>query len=182
MFAIDLKTPTLETDRLILRGYGPADFERIRAMWQDPVVRRHFHGKPLSREDSWGRFLRSLGMWAACGYGPFAVEEKLGGDFVGIVGAFLVKREMTPRIDDIPEVGWTLASQFHGRGYATEAAQAVLRWLDERFDRPETFCIVAPANTPSIRVAEKCGFRPSGETIYEGERTLVFRRRLGTMG
>jgi RimJ/RimL family protein N-acetyltransferase len=171
-----LDIPTLATERLILRGHREADFEAVLAMWQDPVVGRHFHGRSATREDCWGRFLRGFGHWALRGYGLFAVEEKASGAYVGMVGAFEVCREMAPRRDDMPEVGWTLGSPFHGKGYATEAVRAALAWTDFKLDYREMFCIVAPANRGSIRVAEKCGFAPWYDTVYADAPTLVMKR------
>jgi RimJ/RimL family protein N-acetyltransferase len=173
---IDLAIPTLETDRLILRGHRESDFEAMLAMWQDPVVQRHFHGEPMSREDAWARFLKGFGLWALRGYGIFAIEEKVSGAYVGMTGAFVVRREMQPRIDGLPEAGWSLAARFHGHGYATEATRAALAWIDRQQGYPGMFCIVVPENVPSIRVAEKCGFVRSHETIYKDEPTLVMKR------
>jgi RimJ/RimL family protein N-acetyltransferase len=173
----DLAIPTLETDRLILRGPREADVEAMVAIWQDPVVMAYFHGKPLTRQDIWARFLKGLGLWALRGFGLFAIEERATGAYIGTAGAFEVKREMIPRIEDMPEVGWTLAARFHGKGYATEAVRAALAWTDEKLGHPEMFCIVAPANEASVRVAEKCGFRHLYETIYEEVETLVMKRR-----
>lgn len=173
---IDLAIPTLETERLILRGHREADFENMLAMWQDPVVQRHFHGGAMSREDAWTRFLKGLGMWSLRGYGIFAIEEKASGAYVGMTGAFEVRREMEPRIDDLPEAGWSLAARFHSQGYATEATRAALAWMDRALGGPAMFCIVVPENVPSIRVAEKCGFVRSHETIYKDEPTLVMMR------
>jgi RimJ/RimL family protein N-acetyltransferase len=182
MSIADLAIPTLATERLILRAHRESDFEAMLAVWQDPVVRRHFHGGPMSREEAWGRFLRNFGMWAVKGYGVFAIEEKATGEYVGTIGTFEVRREMTPRIEDMPEAGWTLAARFHGRGFATEAAKAALGWTDERLGNPAMFCIVAPANTASMRVAEKCGFKSWYETTYQDEPTLVLRRPPGGEG
>ncbi len=177
----DLKIPVLETPRLILRGHRREDFDSMVSIWQDPAVVRHFHGAALSREDIWGRFLRGFGMWALNGYGLWAVEDKATGDYAGTVGCFEVKRNMTPPIDDMPEAGWTFASRFHGRGYATEAMQAGLQWADTTLAGQAMFCIVAPENTPSIRVAEKCGFKPWYETTYQDAPTLVFQRAAFTI-
>lgn len=172
-----LDIPTLETERLILRSHREEDFEALLAMWQDPVVSRHFHGRVMTREDCWGRFLRGFGHWALRGYGLFAVEEKASRDYVGLVGAFEVRREMTPRRDDMPEAGWTLASRFHGLGYATEATAAALAWTDTKLGYRDMFCIVDPANLASIRVAEKVGFAPWYDTVYAEAPTLVMQRR-----
>lgn len=173
----DLFIPVLETPRLILRGHRREDFGAMVQIWQDPIVVRHFHGEPLSREDIWSRFLRGFGMWLVSGYGLWAVEEKETGAYAGTVGIFDVKRDMDPPIEDMPEAGWTFASRVHGKGYATEAVKAALAWTDANLADPRLFCIVAPENVPSIRVAEKCGFKPAGETTYKDEPTLVFLRQ-----
>jgi len=87
------------------------------------------------------------------------VEEKASGMFAGEVGFADYRREMESPVKELPEIGWVLPTWAHGRGYATEAARAALRWGDEHFSPPRTTCIVSPDNLPSIRVAEKCGFR-----------------------
>lgn len=176
---LDLRIPKLETPRLVLRGHRLADFPVMVDIWTDPVVQRHFHGQKLDREEIWGKLLRQFGMWAAMGYGMFAVEEKSSGDYVGMVGTFEVRRDIDLKVDGIPEAGWTLAPKVHGKGYATEAMQAVLAWTDEKLGFPPMFCIVAPANQASVRVAEKCGFKRWAETIYKGEPTLALLREPG---
>ncbi|MDE2494586.1 MAG: GNAT family N-acetyltransferase [Alphaproteobacteria bacterium] len=174
--ATDLNVPVLETPRLILRGHTLDDFEASTAIWSDPVVCRFFHGGPMTREDIWGRLLRTFGMWAAFGYGSWAVEEKETGDYIGRVGVAAVQRDLDPALEGMPETGWTLASRVHGRGYATEATQAALAWTDGRLGNPRMFCIIAPQNRASIRVAEKCGFRFWRETTYKAEATLILLR------
>ena len=172
----DLAIPLLETPRLILRGHRREDFEAMVAIWQDPAVSRHFHGVSLAREDIWGRLLRGFGMWALNGYGLWAVEDKATGDYAGAVGCFELKRDMVPSIVCMPEAGWTLGARFHGRGFATEAMLAALAWTDIKLQGAPICCIVATNNAPSLRVAEKCGFRPWYETTYRGDVTQVFKR------
>ncbi len=173
----DLAIPVLETPRLILRGHRLEDFNAMVAIWTDPVVTKHFHGRTLDREDIWARFLRGFGMWAVCGYGLWAVEEKSSGAYVGTVGAMEVKRELDPPMDGVPEAGWTFASHVHGNGYATEATRAALAWTDAKLGNPRMFCIIDPANLASIRVAEKCGFRLWRETVYKEAATLILLRQ-----
>jgi RimJ/RimL family protein N-acetyltransferase len=172
----DLAIPVFETERLILRGFRESDFEALYAVVTDPVVRTHMHGPHPTREDIWTRFLKNLGMWVLRGYGLWAVEDKASGDFAGMTGIFEVKREMTPRMDDFPEAGWTLAPRFHGRGLATEAMGAILAFTDATLADPRLYCIVASTNTASRRVAEKLGFQPSHQTPYEGVVTDVLLR------
>jgi len=171
-----LDVPVLETPRLVLRGHRLEDFEAMVAIWTDPIVQKHFHGAVSTREDVWSKLLRQFGSWAALGYGMWAVEEKASGEYIGAAGVFEVKRALDPALADAPEAGWALASRVHGRGYATEAVKAALAWVDVQLRRPRVFCIVVPGNTASIRVAEKCGFRPFGETNYKDAPTLIFLR------
>ena len=176
MTAIDLNIPVLTTPRLILRGHKLEDFDALVAIWSDPIVLMHFHGPVLTREEHWAKFLRLFGIWALLGYGMWAIEEKATGEYIGATGIFDVKRGLDPALDSVPEAGWTLAARCHGKGYATEAAHAAFAWVDGRFGKPRLFCIINKENIRSIRVAEKCGFRPYGETIYKEEPTLIFVR------
>ena len=103
------------------------------------------------------------------------VRERDSGRFVGEVGLADFRRELSPPIEDAPEVGWALAAWAHGRGYATEAVRAALAWSDAHLARG-TICLIAPGNAPSVRVAEKCGFREAARTTYKGQETRVFER------
>jgi len=173
-----IDVPVLETQRLILRGHTLGDFEAMVAIWQDPVVRRHFHARPSGREDIWAQMLRHFGSWAALGFGMWAIEEKESREYVGTAGVFAVKRSVGAEFESLPEAGWTLASRAHGRGYATEAMKAALGWTDIHLADPRLFCIITLDNKPSMRVAEKCGFRLLRETVYKDEPTLIFVRKL----
>ncbi len=120
--------------------------------------------------------LRYAGHWVWMGYGYWVVEEKSTGKFVGEVGYANLKREIQPPVGNLPELGWVLATPFHGRGYATEAVQTVTAWGDQKFGREQTICIIDPGHVRSIRVAEKCGFKESYRASYKGEPILVFTR------
>ena len=169
--------PVLESERLRLRGHRPVDYEDSAAMWGDVEVARYVGGKPLTREEVWARLLRYVGHWAWMGYGLWVVEEKDTGKFVGEVGYANYKRDIQPPLTDMPELGWVLARDFHGKGYATEAVRVATAWGDERFGSQRTVCIIDPENVASIRVAEKCGFKESARTIYKDHATIVFTRQ-----
>src|SRR5262245_3181356 len=153
-----VSVPTIETARLRLRGHRPEDFAACAAMWSDPVVVRHISGRPSSAEESWARLLRYAGLWALLGYGYWAVEEKASARFAGDVGFADFKRAVQPPLEGAPEIGWVLAPWAYGRGFATEAVAAALGWGDRHFGSTPTVCMIAPENTASIRVAEKCGY------------------------
>ena len=168
--------PAIETDRLVLRAHAVEDFPDCLALWTDPEVTRFIGGKPSTREEVWARLLRYAGHWALLGFGYWVVAEKATGRFLGEVGFADFKREIEPSLDGMPEIGWVLASHSHGRGYATEAVRAALAWGEGHFGPIRTACIIAPENGPSIRVAERCGYREFRRTTYKDQPTIMFVR------
>lgn len=169
------EAPTIETERLVLRGYRVEDFPHVASAWADPEVVRYI-GRPSTEEESWARFLRNIALWPMLGYGYWAATEKGTGRYVGDVGFADFKREIEPSLKGVPEAGWVLARWSHGRGYATEAAQGALRWLAGALGRQRTVCIVSDENLPSLRVAEKCGYREFARTPYKGSTVVMLER------
>lgn len=75
--------------------------------------------------------------------------------------------------DGVSEIGYGILPQYQGKGYATEAVTAVLKWV---FEHPEVTAIeaeAAPDNIASIRVLTKCGFIPTGTIGEEGPRYAI---------
>jgi len=169
-------TPELRTSRLRLRAHGAADLDACAAMWANPLVTKHIGGRPSSRGETWQRILKYAGLWTILGYGYWAIEELDGGAFVGDVGFADFHREIEPPIDGIPEAGWALDPRFAGRGYATEALRAALTWADANLAAERSVAIIAPENAASIRVVEKNGYRPTGQTEYKNSPILLFAR------
>jgi len=173
------QAPVIETERLILRGHRAEDFEAIAAQWADPAVVKYIGGTPSSREASWSRLLRYPGHWQMLGFGYWILYEKNNGAegaFAGEIGLADYQREITPSLDGMAEMGWVIAPAVHGKGYAFEAAQAVLKWADTHLDR-QLCCIIDPQHQASIRLAEKCGFVAETDTTYHGSATRIFLRR-----
>lgn len=168
--------PLLETERLILRAPDAGDLEASTAMWSNPQVVRHIGGRPFGREEVWSRILRARGLWAMLGYGYWAVYERGSGRFVGDIGFADFHRDFEPSIEGVPEMGWVLDPWCHGRGYASEAGQAAIGWIEASLPTADQACIIEPANALSLRLAVKFGFRQIGETSYKGNSILVFRR------
>ncbi len=168
--------PTIETARLRLHGHRLEDFAQSAAMWADPAVVRYIRPLPFTEEETWARLLRYVGHWALLGYGFWVVEDRVTGDFLGEAG-FLNFHRVTepPGIINVPEAGWAFRSSAHGRGYASEAVAALVAWGDTHFGTP-TCCIIDQENAPSIRVAEKNGYRPSRLITYRGEKVMMYLR------
>lgn len=170
-----MSVPVLRTARLTLRPHRVEDFPALAALWAEPAVYRFIGGAASTKQDSWGRLLKFSGHWALQGYGYWAVEENDTGRYVGDVGFADHKRDLTPSIEGVPELGWVLSPSVHGRGYGTEAVRAALGWGDAQ-GWPRVVCIIQPENLASLRVAEKCGFGPPEQASHAGKPTLLLSR------
>src|SRR5262245_54277145 len=175
--------PTVETSRQRLRPHRREDFAACIALWADPFVTRYIGGRPLTREEVWARLLRYAGSWHWLGFGYWAVEEISSGQFIGELGYAQNERTFDPPLvlldgggRTMPEVGWVLAPQFHGKGYATEGVLAALSWGDASVAASRSFCIIHPGHAASIRVARKCGFVEFNRPSYQTEPTILLTR------
>ncbi|HEU5311797.1 MAG TPA: GNAT family N-acetyltransferase [Candidatus Eisenbacteria bacterium] len=160
---------TLETERLLLRSFHAEDLDAYAAMHADPEVVRYLGDRmPLSREDAWRSMAMILGHWTLRGFGLWAVEEKATGALVGRVGLF--------EPDGWPgqEVGWTLAREHWGKGYAFEAASSSLDHAFHTLAWPRAISLIDPANHRSIRLAERLGERFEREIEIRGRPTRLY--------
>ena len=165
----------IETERLGMRKHLITDFNDSFAMWSDPVVTRFIGGKPSTEQQAWSRLLNYAGHWSLLGFGYWAVVEKASRRFVGEVGFANFRRGLEPAMSDVPELGWALATPYHGNGYGTEAVRAALAWADARFES-RTVCLIDAENVASMRVATKCGYTEFNQTLFNGRPTLFFQR------
>ena len=157
---------SLTTERLLLRRFEAGDFEAHAAICADPEVMRYIRAGPLSRVDAWWQLARYMGHWELRGFGLWAVVERTTSQLIGHLGF------LDPEGGHGFEMGWALARDSWGRGYALEGVRAAIRHAFTTLDRPHIACLIQPANTRSIRLAERVGARPEGE-ITDGGRTLL---------
>ncbi len=142
------------TSRLMLREWTDADAEPFAALNSDPRV-MEFFSRPLDRAESDAFLARNQARIDADGYGLYAVEVKDDGRFVGYVGLArpTFEAHFTPAI----EIGWRLARDAWGQGYATEAARAVADHAFGPLGLDVLVSFTAEWNRPSRRVMEKLG-------------------------
>jgi RimJ/RimL family protein N-acetyltransferase len=158
----------LETDRLILRMWRDDDFEAYAKMCADPEVMRYLGGKPFDRSEAWRHMAFLVGHWQLRGYGHWAVEEKASREFVGRIG--FLNPEGWPAF----EIGWTLAREFWGRGYAIEGARRALLYAFDELDKDHVISLIDPQNKNSIKVAERLGEKEEGKTELFGREVLIY--------
>ena len=139
-----------ETDRLILRPLDNGDVDAIFAMRSDPEVMR-FIREPQNRDEStnWVELVSSR--WKTEQIGFCGILEKLSGKFVGWCGIWKLKET-----GDL-EIGYAVAKEFWGKGYATEAALKFLDYAFERLQPEKVVAVARPENVASRRVMEKLG-------------------------
>lgn len=148
-------TTILETARVILRTWTLADADDGFRLWSDPEVMRYVGtGQPNeSVEQTRGWLGRMIAHQEQHGFCFWAVVEKESNRLIGSCG-------MAHRLDGGPlmDFGYTLARSHWGRGLATEAAAAALRYAFEQLRLPELVASVDSRNIASRRVLEKIGF------------------------
>jgi RimJ/RimL family protein N-acetyltransferase len=144
--------PTLISERLVLRPLAERDLDAYARMTADPAVMRYLgDGKVLNREETWRSIATMLGHWQMRGFGMWALTRRGEDEMIGRAG--FMQPEGWPGF----EVGWTLAPEAQGQGYATEAALCALKYAREELGKREVISVIYPENAPSIRVAEKIG-------------------------
>jgi RimJ/RimL family protein N-acetyltransferase len=146
-----LTIPRLETERLVLRAPKLSDFEHIAAYYTSP--RSVWEGGPLTRAASWSQWSGDAGLWLLRGYGPFGLDDKASGAYLGEVGIY--------QRDDFPcaELGWFVLPEAEGRGIAHEAARAVMGWLRNALGWGRVCSIIDPGNARSIALGLRLGGR-----------------------
>ena len=182
-----IEAPTLTTARLILRGYRREDFDAIYAIGADAEITRLMGGPIVSRSAAWEKFLRGPAMWPMLGYGMWIVERASDGAVLGQIGFADFMRDMDPPLADVPEMAWVLGggvlggggATSLGQGYGSEALASVLAWGDAHLGMPKFQCIIAPENTPSLRLAARFGFAEIRRAVLKDEAVVVFERTVG---
>lgn len=148
------ENPVITTKRLVLRQWQEKDLEPFAKLNADPRVREYFPSL-MTREESdelAHRFSRHI---EQSGWGFWAAALIETGEFIGFIGLEKVpfQAPFTPAV----EIGWRLAFEYWGKGYATEGAKAALRYGFEKLHLREIVAFTVPTNLRSQAVMKKIG-------------------------
>ncbi|MDQ3897146.1 MAG: GNAT family N-acetyltransferase [Actinomycetota bacterium] len=173
----------METERLVLRQWRDEDRGPFAALNADPEVMAFFP-RPLSAEESNATLDRLRAGIADRSYGFWAVELRDRGCLIGFAGLHEVRGDyhFTPA----HEVGWRLAREYWGYGYATEAGAAALAFGFEELGLDEMVAFAVADNARSRRVMERLGmsYDPADDfehvafpTGHSYRRHVLYRKR-----
>lgn len=151
-----MEPATLRTARLLLRPWRDEDRAPFAALNADPVVMEYFPSV-LTREES-DAFVDRIGTgFDERGWGLWAAERTDSGAFIGFIGLAVPGFE-APFLPGV-EVGWRLAQEHWGQGFAPEGAAEALRFAFKDLELAEVLSFTAVQNAKSRRVMEKIGLR-----------------------
>jgi RimJ/RimL family protein N-acetyltransferase len=169
-------TEIVATERLRLRRLVLDDAPFILRLVNDPSWLEFIGDKGIRTEDDARKYLAQgpLDMYARLGFGLYLVELRDGGVPIGICG--LIKRESLPDVD----IGFAYLPEFRGKGYAHEAALAVMAHARRDHSIRRLVAITAPKNERSIRLLARLGMtlEASIELPRDGGKSLLFARSL----
>ncbi|WP_371227612.1 GNAT family N-acetyltransferase [Roseovarius sp. 2305UL8-3] len=165
-------TPVLETERFILRAFGPQDMERGVAHLM--TERTKYMGGPWSKADAWDHCCGLMGHWAVRGYGLFSICPKGSDEAIGDVGLLM------PEGYHEPELGWGVWSpEYEGKSIAYETALVVRDHAYRDHGWSTLVSYIDPDNTRSIALAKRlgCTLDPDAKLpdLPEWEGTLTYR-------
>ena len=165
-----IEIPVLQTERLTLRAFTDDDFEAYAEMLADPEVMKYLgeHGRPKPRAQAWREMAMFMGHWHLRGFGMWAVEETATHKLVGRVGCHYP--------EDWPgfEVGWAIAQEFWGRGYAFESSSRALQYAFDVLNRDHVISIIHRDNERSIKLARRLGEDFERETELMGNPVVIY--------
>jgi len=144
----------IETKRLLLRRWRDSDIEPFAALNADQIAMRFMPGT-MTADETRAMVGRIHEHFDAHGFGLWAVEVPGVAPFIGFVG--LQRPTFDAHFTPCVEIGWRLAPAHWGKGYATEAAAAALRYGFEHLNLDQIVSFTVAANNPSWSVMERIG-------------------------
>ncbi len=141
--------PDLLTGRLRLRMPQFGDFAHRLAFYASD--RAVWEGGPHAPRAAWRVFASEVGQWPLLGFGPFSMEDRASGAYLGEVGIY------QPLGYPEPELGWFVTEAAEGQGFAAEGARAVMVWAAQSFGWDHIDNYIDPGNARSIALGLRLG-------------------------
>jgi RimJ/RimL family protein N-acetyltransferase len=165
----------IETERLLLRKPRLDDAADLAVAYADPeVVTFMGDGTTATREQVEEGIHQWLERWESWGMSLCSLERREDGRIVGRAGFLLWDPETWEVGGTETELGWLLAREHWGRGYATEAALALRDWAFEERGLTRLISLIDPANERSIHVAERLGERYERDVEVRGKTSRLY--------
>ncbi|GGD61645.1 GNAT family N-acetyltransferase [Aurantiacibacter arachoides] len=157
---------SLATDRLVLRPPTADDLPFLLAEMNTPMVMRYLGGEVFTEADVTSRLQADIDAFGRDdGWKRWTIFRRDDNARVGRCGLFRVRMKAAPdALRGQPEIGWTLAEAYWGKGFATEAARAVLNHAFA--DLPEVYAQTSDSNAASTRVMQRLGFERRHDLGY----------------
>jgi len=161
--------PRIKTERLLLRTYTTDDLESVYLIISDKDVMRFFSADvTVERETVLTSLPRRMEKWKTQGFGQFGVFDKRSEKLIGYCG--LQYLDNTNEV----EIYYGFFKDFWGKGLATEAAKAVLRFGFEQVELEKIVAVTHPENTASQKVLLKLSFKQKENTVFYGVEAAYF--------
>jgi [ribosomal protein S5]-alanine N-acetyltransferase len=187
-------TERIESERLILRRIEKADFEFFARIHADPIVARYLgNGTPRSIQETHELLERFYETYENLELGPLAVLRKSDGVLIGRCGLSDLALEVNTASGQLPrvwyqrsqvpsdtsvifeqELGYTFDRNYWSQGYASEAAARVFEYASSTMPFRRIVSVIHPDNTPSIKIAKKCGARQEQNVMLMGQEFFRF--------
>ncbi len=161
----------ITTPRLVLRAFTPADVSEIHAHLYSDATAMRFIGGPHTLARTRQGIETYIAQQERAGYSFWAVQERETGSIVGEAGLYPFNA-VGPDV----ELGYAFGTPWWGRGYATEAARAMLAEAFGPLGLERVLAVVKHENASSRNVLVKLGFREEGERDAWGSRHVLFVR------
>jgi ribosomal-protein-alanine N-acetyltransferase len=187
-------TERIESERLIFRRIEQADFDFFARIHADPIVARYLgNGRPRSIQETRALLETFFETYKSLELGPLAVVRKSDGVLIGRCGLSDMALEMNaasgglPRVwyqrSQVPtgtdvifeqELGYTLDRNCWGQGYGGEAAARVFEYASSTMPFRRIVSVIHPDNTPSIKIAKRCGARHENNVLLMRQECFRF--------
>jgi ribosomal-protein-alanine N-acetyltransferase len=187
-------TERIESERLIFRRIEQADFDFFARIHADPIVARYLgNGRPRSIQETRALLETFYETYKNLELGPLAVVRKSDGMLIGRCGLSDMALEVNAASGELPrvwyqrsqvpgetnvifeqELGYTFDRNCWGQGYGGEAAARVFEYVSSTMPFRRIVSVIHPDNTPSIKIAKRCGARHENNVLLMGQECFRF--------